>query len=93
MVTVTTPANQPVDHAIVTVLNPRTNTSIGARPDGTGKYRTPYLPEATYTVVVRKEGFRPELKANIRVGDSPIVSIGVQLVPNAGSSGTPSATW
>lgn len=91
VVTVTNPANQPVTHAIVTVLNPQTNTSIGARSDRPGEYRTPSLPGGTYTVVIQKEGFQPEMKTNVRAGASSRVRIGVRLSPVTRPAGAPPA--
>lgn len=59
---------QPVDEAQVQVTNPQTGFTAGVRTSETGRYIIPGLEVgSTYRITVRRIGFEPQLRENIRV--------------------------
>lgn len=69
-----------VPDAIVMVVNQGTDASTGVKTNALGEYTTPPLPAGKYTVLVRKEGFRSDLKSGVGVGLLRTVRVDLQLI-------------
>lgn len=76
---VTDAAGALVTDASVTVLNQGTNASIEVRSNASGEYTVPHLQAGKYTVVVKKDGFQPYRKTDVRLGTAETIHVDAAL--------------
>ncbi|HEX8151120.1 MAG TPA: carboxypeptidase regulatory-like domain-containing protein [Pyrinomonadaceae bacterium] len=73
------PMGAVIPGASVTVRNEATGQQYGAQTDAAGAFRTPALPQGSYTVTVSSPGFKSWMTTGVRVGPGGAVRLGPTL--------------
>jgi outer membrane receptor protein involved in Fe transport len=75
---------QPIEDAQIQVVNRSTGFSVGVRSNATGRYTVPGLEVGSaYAITVRRIGYQPETRENIRVSLSQATPVNFALVTQA----------
>lgn len=80
---ITTGNDRPVAHALITLIDPGTNASIGAEADGSGNYVLPPVSPGRRSLIVQKDGFQTSVQTNLEVPASGPLHVDVRMVPRA----------
>lgn len=77
--TVTDASGAPVPDAEVTVRETKTNSTVSLKASGTGEYTAPYLAYGTYTVSVKRQGFKQYSVTDIVLTTNQTIRVDLKL--------------
>lgn len=84
--TITTAAGNALPDASVTILNQDTNVSLEVRSNGSGDYTASYLRAGKYTILVKKDGFQPYRRTDVRLDAAQRIRVDAKLSADAARS-------